>query len=139
MGGRPRAVHLPDGVTDPSDGAPGTSTAPGAPPPHHREDTHHVNTTLPALAAQRPPTPYEVALAALDLLGDQWGVEPGPMGVTGRLHNADWTHFTVGVCDAGCMYVRNDENGDSAHLRPKVTAGTAALAQALHDVIDSLF
>lgn len=61
------------------------------------------------------------------------------MGVTGHLHNADHTPFTVGVCEAGDLYVRNDELGDSAHLRLSSTADLKSLGQAVADVIGDLY
>ncbi|WP_086798753.1 hypothetical protein [Streptomyces caniscabiei] len=94
---------------------------------------------MPAQEPEPSVTPYQVAQAAAVILGDQWGVRPGPMGTTGHLHNADWTPFTVGVCEAGHLYVRNDEIGDSAHLPVTVTADVDALARAVVDVLGSLF
>ncbi|GGY05074.1 hypothetical protein [Streptomyces minutiscleroticus] len=88
---------------------------------------------------EEPVSPFEVARAALVLLGDQWGVLPGPMGTTGHLHNGDGTPFTVGVCEAGHLYVRNDSQGDAAHLPVPPTADLAALAHAVARILPELF
>lgn len=88
---------------------------------------------------QTPPhTPYDIARAAVDALGDQWGALPGPLGVTGHLHNDDRTPFTVGICEAGELYVRNDALGDSAHLPLSITADLKTLGEAIADVLPDL-
>ncbi|MCT9003499.1 hypothetical protein [Streptomyces rhizosphaerihabitans] len=88
---------------------------------------------------QHPYTPYEVACAALEFLGDQWGALPGPWGRTGHLRSGDHVPFTVGVCEAGHLYIRNDAQGDSAHLPFASTADLAAVGQAIAEAVDDLY
>ncbi|UFQ99721.1 hypothetical protein KBP30_41585 [Streptomyces sp. Go40/10] len=86
-----------------------------------------------------PHTPYAVACAAVEFLGDQWGALPGPWGVTGHLHNADHIPFTVGVCEAGDLYIRNDLQGDSRHLRFRSTADITLIGRTIAAVIGDLY
>ncbi|MFF3406657.1 hypothetical protein ACFYW8_10655 [Streptomyces sp. NPDC002742] len=88
---------------------------------------------------QHPHTVYATARAALEFLGDQWGALPGPCGATGHLHNADHIPFTVGVCEAGHLYLRNDAQGDSVHLPFTSTDDPTAIGQAIAKVIGDLY
>ncbi|WP_435220624.1 hypothetical protein [Streptomyces sp. Tue6028] len=98
-----------------------------------------MTTSFHQQSTEQPHTPYEIACAAVTAMGDQWGVRPGPWGRTGHLRNADHTPFTVGVCEAGYLYLRNDELGDSVHLPLSSTADLPTLGQAIANVIGELF
>lgn len=88
---------------------------------------------------RHPHTPYDVARAALEFLGDQWGVLPGPWGRTGHLRSGDCIPFTVGVCEAGDFYIRNDAQGDSVHLPFTSTADLAVIGQAIAEAVGTLY
>ncbi|MFI9825254.1 hypothetical protein ACIHFC_33175 [Streptomyces sp. NPDC052013] len=88
---------------------------------------------------QHPNTPYGIARASLEFLGDQWSALPGPWGRTGHLHNADRFPFTVGVCEAGHLYLRNDFLGDSTHLPYDSSAAPALIGQAIAEAIGALY
>lgn len=88
---------------------------------------------------QIPHTPYAVAQAALEFLGDQWSALPGPWVRTGHLRNADRIPFTVGICEAGHLYLRNDAQGDSVHLPFRSTSDLTAIAQAIADTVGDLY
>lgn len=89
---------------------------------------------------QQPYTPYTVARAALEFLGDQWSALPGPWGTTGHLHSPDRTPFTVGVCEAGHLYLRNDFLGDSTHLPYEPNGGDPAhIGRAIAEAIGDLY
>ncbi|MFJ2007794.1 hypothetical protein [Streptomyces chartreusis] len=60
------------------------------------------------------------------------------MGTTGHLRHDAAIPFTVGVCEAGHFYVRNEESGASTHLPVSTTAELDTLANALCDVIGDL-
>ncbi|MFI6340765.1 hypothetical protein [Streptomyces sp. NPDC050535] len=78
---------------------------------------------------------HTVAQKAVEQLGDQWGAAAGPGGRTGHLRNAHQDVFTIGVCEAGDVFLRNDVIGDVRHL-PHVNANSSpediANAVALH-------
>lgn len=85
-------------------------------------------------------TIYEATEAAKRILGDLWGVEPGPWATTGHLRAWDATPFTVGVTDGtGQLYVRNDQLGDAAPLAVTAAAPITTTARAIADAIDSLY
>ncbi|MEU2857620.1 hypothetical protein ABZ672_04205 [Streptomyces mirabilis] len=88
---------------------------------------------------QHPHTPYDVVRAALEFLGDQWGALPGPWGTTGHLRSGDRIPFTVGVCEAGDLYIRNDAQGDSVHLPFTSTDDLPAIGQAIAEVVGALY
>lgn len=88
---------------------------------------------------QHPHTPYAVACAALEFLGDQWSALSGPWGTTGHLRSGDRIPFTVGVCGAGDLYIRNDAQGDSVHLPFTSTADLPAIGQAIAEVVGELY
>ncbi|MFF4542239.1 hypothetical protein [Streptomyces aureus] len=81
-----------------------------------------------------------VAQQVVALLGDQWGAAEGPGGRTGHLRNAHQDVFTIGVCEAGCVFLRNDVSGDVMHL-PHVNADSSAdeITEAAHEHIGELF
>lgn len=89
--------------------------------------------------SQHPYNPYDVAVAALEFLGDQWGALPGPWGLTGHLHSGDWVPFTIGVCEVGDLYIRNDSQGDARHLPGSSTDDVATLGRAVAEVIGELY
>ncbi|GGJ68050.1 hypothetical protein [Streptomyces brasiliensis] len=64
---------------------------------------------------------------------------PGPWRTTGRLYDADRIPFTIGVCGTGELYIRNDAQGDSAHLPFPPTSDLAALGQHIADLIGDLY
>ncbi|MGW3820069.1 hypothetical protein [Streptomyces sp. NPDC005046] len=66
---------------------------------------------------------FTVARKAVEMLGDQWGAAAGPGGRTGHLRT-NHTVFTIGVCEAGDVYLRNDDSGDVRHL-PHVDANSS--------------
>ncbi|MFJ9662910.1 hypothetical protein ACIRPR_33785 [Streptomyces griseoflavus] len=89
---------------------------------------------------QQPHSPYTVARAALEFLGDQWTVLPGPWGTTGHLRSPDRIPFTVGVCEAGHLYLRNDSAGDSTHLPYESRGGDpAVIGRAIAEAIGGLY
>ncbi|WP_328868628.1 hypothetical protein OHT76_44090 [Streptomyces sp. NBC_00287] len=60
--------------------------------------------------------------------------------MTGHIWDADRIRFTVGVCEAGHLYVRNDSRGDSTHLLDtEPDADLVTLGQAIADVIGDLY
>ncbi|CAL9656152.1 hypothetical protein SUDANB21_06790 (plasmid) [Streptomyces sp. enrichment culture] len=76
---------------------------------------------------EQPHTPYTVARAALEFLGDQWTALPGPWGTTGHLRSPLRIPFTVGVCEAGhlrdsAVYARPDTS--TCATTPQETAPT---------------
>ena len=77
---------------------------------------------------------------AVTLLGDQWGAAAGPAGRTGHLRNAHNDVFTVGVCEAGAVFLCNNVAGDVMHL-PHVDAHSspARVAEAIADHIGDLY
>ncbi|MFD9464275.1 hypothetical protein [Streptomyces sp. NPDC060027] len=75
-------------------------------PPFDKDEGETIRGSLLLTAAQR----------AVSLLGDQWGAAAGPGGRTGHLRNAHHDVFTIGVCDAGDVFLRNDVTGDVRHL-----------------------
>ncbi|MFE9769805.1 hypothetical protein ACFYPC_35675 [Streptomyces sp. NPDC005808] len=76
-----------------------------------------------------------VAQKVVERLGDQWGAAAGPGGRTGHLRYAHHDVFTIGVCEAGDVFLRSDVAGDVRHL-PHVTANSSpddiADAVAIH-------
>jgi hypothetical protein len=88
---------------------------------------------------EHPHSPYDIARAAVEALGDQWGALPGPWGITGHIHDADRTPFTIGVCEAGVLYIRNDERGDSSHLAMDSNTDLETIGQAIADLIGHLY
>ncbi|MGW0730883.1 hypothetical protein [Streptomyces mirabilis] len=84
-------------------------------------------------------SPYAVACAAAEALGDQWRALPGPGLVTGHLHSGDRVPFTVGVCEAGDFYIRNDSVGDSRHLLVDPTADLPSLGAAVARVVGHIY
>ncbi|MFJ5779332.1 hypothetical protein [Streptomyces sp. NPDC093094] len=86
-----------------------------------------------------PHTLYDVARAACEALGDQWQVLPGHWGVTGHLRSPDRIPFTIGVCGAGSLYLRNDLRGNSAHLPAAAESDPAVIGQAVADLIGHLY
>ncbi|MEU2588245.1 hypothetical protein ABZ612_36400 [Streptomyces avermitilis] len=84
--------------------------------------------------------PLAVAQKAVELLGDQWGAAAGPAGRTGHLRNACHDVFTIGVCEAGAVFFRNDVLGDAMHL-PQVDAYSSPdrIAEAVADHIGDLY
>jgi len=96
----------------------------------------------PPIPFHRQPIPrfslFEISEDATEILGDQCGVDPGPWAQTGHLR-CNGTPFTIGICEAGDLYVRNDETGDAVHL-PHVTPDNErrAIAQAIADTIGAL-
>ncbi|MCX4429500.1 hypothetical protein [Streptomyces mirabilis] len=104
--------------------------------------THTLNWThLPF--DQGEPTPRSllltVAQRAVSLLGDQWGAAEGPGGRTGHLRT-DHTVFTIGVCEAGDVFLRNDEIGDVMHL-PYVNANSSPddIAEQVAEYVGDLY
>lgn len=81
-----------------------------------------------------------VAQKAATLLGDQWGAAAGPGGRTGHLRNGFHDVFTIGVCEAGDVFLRNDVVGDVRHL-PHVDATSSPdrIAEAVASHIGDLF
>ncbi|MFE7077123.1 hypothetical protein ACFU96_44265 [Streptomyces sp. NPDC057620] len=57
-----------------------------------------------------------IAQKAVEQLGDQWSAAAGPGGRTGHLRNAYGDVFTIGVCEAGDVFLRNDVAGSVRHL-----------------------
>ncbi|MEU6071851.1 MULTISPECIES: hypothetical protein [Streptomyces] len=88
---------------------------------------------------EHPHSPYAVALAVVAVLGDQWGALPGPWGTTGHLHDADRIPFTIGVCEAGSLYIRNDTRGDGAHVPVKSDADLNTIGEAIAELIGRLY
>ncbi|MFG3267880.1 hypothetical protein [Streptomyces bobili] len=86
-----------------------------------------------------PHSPYAAACAAEQAMGDQWQVFPGPWGVTGHLFNSEHTPFTVGVCEAGSLYIRNDERGDSIHVPVNSHTPLTKIGQTIAELINDLF
>ncbi|MFF1517102.1 hypothetical protein [Streptomyces sp. NPDC058305] len=82
---------------------------------------------------------FTVARKAVLRLGDQWDAAAGPGGRTGHLRT-NHTVFTIGVCEAGDIYLRNDTNGDVRHL-PHVDANSNpdGIADAVCDHIADLY
>ncbi|WP_237329956.1 hypothetical protein [Streptomyces sp. BA2] len=62
-----------------------------------------------------------------------------PLGTTGHLCSGDRVPFTIGVCEAGHLYIRNDAQGDSAHLPFTSTADLPAIGQAIAEVVGGLY
>ncbi|MGW0969953.1 hypothetical protein [Streptomyces sp. NPDC002516] len=81
-----------------------------------------------------------VAQQVVALFDGQWGAAEGPGGRTGHLRSAEWGVFTIGVCEAGCVFLRNDTSGAVMHL-PHVDADSSAneITEAAHEHIDELF
>ncbi|MFC7512624.1 hypothetical protein ACFQV4_29835 [Streptomyces thermocarboxydus] len=75
----------------------------------------------------------------LEFLGDQWTALPGPWGTTGHLRSPDRIPFTVGVCEAGRLYLRNDSAGDSTHLPYDSSADLAGIGRAIAEAIGGLY
>ncbi|MCX4993397.1 hypothetical protein [Streptomyces sp. NBC_00568] len=82
---------------------------------------------------------FTVACAAVLLLGDQWGAAAGPGGRTGHLRT-NHTVFTIGVCEAGGIFLRNDNEGDVRHL-PHVDANSSPddIAEAVAAHVGDLY
>ncbi|MFJ2397470.1 hypothetical protein ACIOTI_32590 [Streptomyces sp. NPDC087843] len=80
-----------------------------------------------------------VAQKAVERLGDQWGAAAGPGGRSGHLRT-NHTVFTIGVCDAGDIYLRNDVIGDVRHL-PHVNANSSPddIAEAVAAHVGDLY
>jgi hypothetical protein len=88
---------------------------------------------------EHPHSLYAVALAAVEALGDQWGALPGPWGTTGHIHDADRIPFTIGVCEAGLLYIRNDRRGDSVHVPVKSDTDLKTIGEAIAELIGHLY
>ncbi|MFE2603678.1 hypothetical protein ACFXDI_10060 [Streptomyces mirabilis] len=80
-----------------------------------------------------------VAQGAVSLLGDQWGAAAGPGGRTEHLRT-NHTVFTIGVCEAGDVFLRNDQIGDVRHL-PHVNANSSPddIAEQVAEYIGELY
>lgn len=84
-------------------------------------------------------TPYDVAKASLDHLGDQWVAHPGPWATTGHLRGWDGTPFTIGVNPTGELFVRNEQLGDALPLPVVPTDDLDHIARAVADIIGALY
>ncbi|MFJ8018676.1 hypothetical protein [Streptomyces sp. NPDC096311] len=81
----------------------------------------------------------------MELLGDQWGAEPGTAPNTVLLNNADPVYFTIAPDEEveGVLRIRNIDKaytqyGDTdTRLLPSGTA--AVIAQYIFDVIGEIF
>ncbi|WP_406834788.1 hypothetical protein ACICHK_00030 [Streptomyces sp. AHU1] len=81
-----------------------------------------------------------VARQVVELLDGQWGAAEGPGGRTGHLRDAQQGVFTIGVCEAGCVFLRNDGSGAVMHL-PHVDADSSAdeISEVVHEHLHELF
>ncbi|WP_371648732.1 hypothetical protein [Streptomyces mirabilis] len=87
-----------------------------------------------------PFTPYDVAKASLDHLGDQWaGATPGPWATTGHLRAWDKTPFTIGANPTGELFVRNDRLGDALPMPVRPTDGLETVARAVAEIVGHLY
>ncbi|MFJ5779721.1 hypothetical protein [Streptomyces sp. NPDC093094] len=73
---------------------------------------------MPGTYSEQPKTfphnPYDIARVACAALGRDRAPEP-----------PDRILFTLGICEAGTLYLRNDTTGNSTHL-PTTTGQTTA-------------
>jgi hypothetical protein len=66
--------------------------------------------------------------------------EPCPApGGSPATYDADRTPFTIGICEAGVLYIRNDERGDSAHRAMDSNTDLETIGQAIADLIGHLY
>ncbi|MGA5599602.1 hypothetical protein ACPCUF_00950 [Streptomyces griseoincarnatus] len=84
-------------------------------------------------------TPYDVAVAALEFLGDQWKALPGPWATTGHLYGWDNTPFTILAQPTGELIVRNDQLGDALPLPVETTDDLPTVARAVADITGRLY
>lgn len=84
-------------------------------------------------------TPYDVAVKALEFLGDQWKALPGPWATTGHLHGWDNTPFTILAQPTGELIIRNDQLGDALPLPVEPTDTLHTVARVVTDVIGHLY
>ncbi|MET8292195.1 hypothetical protein ABZV80_44940 [Streptomyces sp. NPDC005132] len=80
------------------------------------------------------------AQTAVTLLGDQWGAAEGPAGRTGHLRSGSHDVFTLGVCEAGGVFLRNDGTGDVMHLpHADATSSADTIAAQVAEYIGHLY
>ncbi|MEU1567229.1 hypothetical protein ABZ504_43910 [Streptomyces mirabilis] len=109
----------------------------------HTDDRHTFDWTHPPYDDEDAPILgsqlLAVAQKAVERLGDQWGAAVGPGGRTGHLRT-DHTVFTIGVCEAGDVFLRNDKIGDVMHL-PHVNANSSPddIAEAVAQHVGHLY
>lgn len=84
-------------------------------------------------------TPYDVAKAALEFVGDQWRAEPGPWATTGHLYGWDNTPFTIAAQPTGELIVRNEMLGDTLPLPVQPTDDVKVIGRAVADIIGRLY
>ncbi|MET7746486.1 hypothetical protein [Streptomyces sp. NPDC005385] len=82
---------------------------------------------------------FTAARKTVETLGDHLSAAAGPGGRTAHLRTGG-TVFTLGICDAGDIFLRNDEIGDVRHL-PHVNANSSpdAIAEAVANHIGDLY
>jgi hypothetical protein len=82
---------------------------------------------------------YEVACAAVELLGDQVSAMPGPGPATARLRT-NGIYFTITPDEEeGVLRIRNvDPNYTPDDTRLLPSGPTAVIAQHIHDVIGEI-
>ncbi|MET8411702.1 hypothetical protein ABZV34_27015 [Streptomyces sp. NPDC005195] len=81
-----------------------------------------------------------VAQGAVTLLGDQWSAAEGPAGRTGHVRSGSRDVFTIGVCEAGAVFLRNDGTGDVMHLpHTDAESDVDAIAEQVAEYIGHLY
>ncbi|MFF1284384.1 hypothetical protein ACFVY4_27030 [Streptomyces sp. NPDC058299] len=89
---------------------------------------------------QQGPQAYEVAGAAVQLLGDQWSAEPGPDPFSAFLHAGGITFTVAPDRAAGALRIRNiDPDYTAADTRLLPIGSTAVVAQRIYEVIGEIF
>jgi hypothetical protein len=89
---------------------------------------------------QQGPQAYEVAGAAVELLGDQWSAEPGPDPSSALLHAGGITFTIAPDRAAGALRIRNtDPDYTAADTRLLPGGTTAAISLRICEVIGEIF
>ncbi|MER7982472.1 hypothetical protein [Streptomyces sp. NPDC095817] len=98
------------------------------PPYEDQEPAHVFNSPL-----------FTAARKAVEFLGDQFGAAAGPGGRTAHLRTQGVV-FTLGICEAGDVYLRNEDIGDVIHL-PHINANSSPndIAEAVFNHIGDIY